>query len=92
MDICNSKDCQKELLSSCTKMLGCGHPCSGVKGEKDCLPCLREGCCEKFADKLGNQKGDDYCAICYVESLTAAPSIQCGCGHIFHLKCVKKRF
>lgn len=33
--------------------------------------------------------GDDYCNICFVESLHAAPSIRLKCGHVFHIKCVK---
>lgn len=41
IDICNNKDCQELASSACTKMLPCGHPCGGVKGEQKCLPCLR---------------------------------------------------
>jgi E3 ubiquitin-protein ligase MYCBP2 len=38
------------------------------------------------------QKGDDYCAICYVEALDSSPSVRSVCGHIFHQKCLAKRF
>lgn len=41
---------------------------------------------------MKDQKGDDYCNICFVESLEASPCIKCECGHIFHEKCLKKRY
>jgi len=35
--------------------------------------------------------GDDYCTICYVEGLSAAPSVQLLCGHVLHWQCVQKK-
>jgi E3 ubiquitin-protein ligase MYCBP2 len=40
-DICSSKDCQDIAKGACNKTLPCSHPCSGVKDEKKCLPCLK---------------------------------------------------
>ncbi len=34
---------------------------------------------------------DDYCTICYVEGLSAAPSVQLLCGHVLHWQCVKRK-
>ena len=83
MDICTNKECSELAKTACTKILGCGHPCSGVAGEKKCLPCLNEKCCEDNAE-LNGQTGDDYCNVCFIESLTASPCIRSACGHIFH--------
>ena len=57
----------------CNKTLACGHACSGVKGEKECLPCLH-GCSPPEA-KL-KQDADDMCMICYTEGLSCAPCVQ----------------
>ena len=35
--------------------------------------------------------GDDYCTICYVEGLSAAPCVQLLCGHVLHWQCVQKK-
>lgn len=55
-DICNKKECQESSKSACSRMHPCGHPCRGFAGEKNCIPCLDEKCCEKNAELLG-QKG-----------------------------------
>ncbi|KAM9960087.1 hypothetical protein ACTFIW_009212 [Dictyostelium discoideum] len=43
-----------------------------------------------------NQKSNDYCNICWTDSLSSEPCIQLECGHIFHKKCcssvLKKRW
>lgn len=89
-DVCNDQECMQKLAIACPNLLQCGHPCPGHDGEDKCLPCLN-GECEE-AKKLNlNQKGEDYCNICYVEGLSAAPCIQIGCGHIFHYECLTKR-
>jgi len=44
-----------------------------------CLPCLH--CDLKTAD--------EYCLICYCDSLSAQPCIQLQCGHVFHAACVR---
>ena len=86
-DICSKKECQEEVKKACAKVLECGHSCRGVVGEKHCLPCLAEGCCETNAGLMG-QRGEDYCAICYIEALDSSPCVRSICGHIFHNKCL----
>jgi E3 ubiquitin-protein ligase MYCBP2 len=38
-----------------------------------------------------SSNADDYCTICYVEGLSAAPSVQLMCGHVLHLHCVLQK-
>ncbi|CAD8152124.1 unnamed protein product [Paramecium octaurelia] len=84
-DICQERECQEKAQFACNKMLACRHPCPGFKNEQICSTCLNEQCCK------GDQKGDDYCNICFVEGLKNAPVIQSKCGHIFHYTCILKR-
>jgi len=35
------------MRNACKKLQKCGHPCCGVRGEKECPPCLFEDCLEK---------------------------------------------
>jgi Ring finger domain len=32
---------------------------------------------------------DDYCSVCFTESIGSAPSIRLDCGHIFHFRCIQ---
>jgi E3 ubiquitin-protein ligase MYCBP2 len=89
-DICPKKECQEVSKSACSKMLPCGHSCKGFAGEKKCMPCLEEKCAAANPELMG-QKGEDYCPICYVEALDAAPCLRSACGHIFHYRCIAKR-
>lgn len=57
-------------------------PILGVHDEANCLPCLQ--CTPGLA-----QDKDDYCNICWTEPLGAAPCLQLGCGHIFHMSCIQ---
>ena len=41
--VCTQPDCQEYSKQACVKHLPCGHPCNGIAGEAECLPCLR-GC------------------------------------------------
>lgn len=68
-------------------MLPCGHPCGGCSGEQTCLPCLQEGCGVAGL----TQSGADFCNICWVEELAAAPCVLLRCGHLFHYACVRKK-
>lgn len=79
--LCSSEDCRALALRSCDKMLGCGHPCCGVRDEPECLPCL-------FGCGDGKVDGDMNCGICYLEALARQPTIQLGCGHAFHADCL----
>ncbi|CAD8181444.1 unnamed protein product [Paramecium pentaurelia] len=84
-DICQENECQEKAQYACNKILACKHPCPGFKNEQICSTCLNDQCCK------GDQKGDDYCNICFVEGLKNAPIIQSKCGHIFHYTCILKR-
>ncbi|GAB6023050.1 hypothetical protein CHUAL_007142 [Chamberlinius hualienensis] len=85
-NVCNDHDCQEHARAACSKMLSCGHACSGIKNELICLPCLH-GCGGVSSLK---QDADDMCMICFTEALSCAPAIQLGCGHVFHLQCCRK--
>jgi hypothetical protein len=39
-DVCRKSDCMALMNKSCDKMLPCGHPCRGLAGETNCMPCL----------------------------------------------------
>lgn len=91
--VCAEKDCQDHAKVICTKTLPCGHPCNGVQGEEDCLPCLC-GCKtavkeddSEVKSKLHHlkQDADDMCMICYTENLSCAPCIQVSVVGLFSL-------
>lgn len=90
-DICDAADCRDQMKEACSKVHSCGHSCSGIIREKTCLPCLKGDCALKASAELHGENEDSYCSLCYVESLSEAPCIQSQCGHIFHLKCLRKR-
>lgn len=71
---------------ACLSTTLCGHLCGGVRGEAQHLPCLKEDCRPE-----GHTNGEDYCNICWVEDLASQPSVDIGCGHIFHFKCITER-
>lgn len=83
---CLNPECIKKNKSACKEILKCGHMCYGTKKTK-CLPCLVADCKEHTAVVTT----DDYCNICYVDSLGQSPCIELNCGHIFHYKCVIDR-
>jgi len=37
------------------------------------------------------ETGDDYCKLCYTESLENAPCVALDCGHVIHARCALKR-
>lgn len=66
LNVCNSAECLEKRASSCEKTLACGHNCCGIRGERQCLPCLEEECSfHKVADP--GVTADDYCNICFTE-------------------------
>jgi len=83
---CNSFECTERFENSCKKTLNCGHKCYGHKNECSCLPCIDPECKEYFDPY--KQKADDYCAICYSESLENAPLVRSDCNHLVHHHCV----
>eukprot|EP00494_Astrolonche_serrata_P031945 UN32214 len=86
-NICNNPLCLEKRKNACVHTLPCGHPCFGIRGEKECPPCLHPECQEE--EKIVNiQKCDEFCNICFSDSLSSRPVIQLDCGHIFHHSCV----
>eukprot|EP01105_Mastigella_eilhardi_P011025 TRINITY_DN253_c1_g1_i2.p1 TRINITY_DN253_c1_g1~~TRINITY_DN253_c1_g1_i2.p1 ORF type:complete len:811 (+),score=195.14 TRINITY_DN253_c1_g1_i2:140-2572(+) len=85
-DVCAEQECRNKAEVCCTKRLLCGHACNGVRGEAQCPPCMHPDCL-----KDAQQSADDFCNVCWVESLSAAPCIKLECGHIFHYACIKKK-
>mmetsp|Transcript_12763 Transcript_12763/g.50966 ORF Transcript_12763/g.50966 Transcript_12763/m.50966 type:complete len:819 (+) Transcript_12763:60-2516(+) len=84
-DVCEDEECKEKMAGSCTRLLPCGHPCGGIAGEEHCLPCLHEDCATT------DVTAEDYCNICWVESLGSAPALRLRCGHVFHHACVCKK-
>ncbi|KAI6207356.1 RCR-type E3 ubiquitin transferase [Aphelenchoides besseyi] len=80
---CSYNECRKLLKDACTKILSCGHWCSGIRNEQQCLPCFN---CPTTDSR---QDGDDLCVICFTDRLGGAPCIRVGCGHFFHFGCVR---
>jgi len=85
-DVCVQEECAAKRALSCTKMLSCGCPCGGVRDEPECLQCLKHEL--KIAE--------EFCPICYVESLREAPCVRSNgtsnnCNHTFHFACVKTK-
>ena len=84
--------------------LECGHACGGICDEKTHVECLQvrpfrcflcviestlRGQCKPSADD--DAPGGEWCAICYVDALEAAPVIKLQCGHLLHFGCVQRR-
>lgn len=84
-DVCKSEECVEKSKLSCKRYNPCGHPCGGILDEQQCLPCLQ---CQNSSSE---QNADDYCNICWVESLGSAPAVRLKCGHVFHYTCVKSK-
>ncbi|XP_060843295.1 E3 ubiquitin-protein ligase MYCBP2 isoform X2 [Rhopalosiphum padi] len=87
-NVCANDECQLHAQTGCQRILKCGHLCGGIKGETKCLPCLH-GCDSEENPSL-KQDADDMCMICFTDALSAAPSIQLICGHVFHYQCCKR--
>jgi len=89
-DVCNSPDCLSRRDIACDRYLPCGHACGGVRGEKECLPCLKADCPSHVSSGL-EEDDDSYCTICYTEGLGQAPTIRLGCGHYYHFECITSK-
>lgn len=83
--VCDSEECVLNAERSCLKTLACGCVCCGIRDEEECLPCL--------VHDFDEDQSEEMCAICYVEELQQAPSIQMTgeCRHVFHLQCVREK-
>ncbi|CAG9311497.1 unnamed protein product [Blepharisma stoltei] len=80
--VCSEAACLELYENSCKKILPCGHQCFGTNGETECFPCLEEECAQ------GGPTIYDYCAICYIDGLGAAPCVKLICGHLLHYHCL----
>ena len=82
------------MKQSCNKIMPCGHPCKGFRGEAKCIGCLDETCIKNHNlalphdKRLESMNGESYCGICQLSGLGDEPSIILGCGHIFHVNCI----
>eukprot|EP00300_Choanocystis_sp_HF-7_P008386 c15877_g1_i1.p1 GENE.c15877_g1_i1~~c15877_g1_i1.p1 ORF type:complete len:651 (+),score=123.57 c15877_g1_i1:2-1954(+) len=89
-NVCRDEMCQERAGRSCTKLLGCGHCCGGIRNERECMPCLR-GCGQGTEGVLPlSQDDNDMCMICWTDPLSLAPSVRLDCGHVFHEECISR--
>jgi hypothetical protein len=56
--VCHRLACRKKVEAACSKTLTCGHPCGGVRGEPECLPCLRCPKAEAPLKEAGEKDGE----------------------------------
>jgi hypothetical protein len=105
--ICAGQACVDRDKLACKRVLTCGHSCPGAGCDKTtCLPCFHEECwpsqqqfrAVSVACGAGSEHSsgvtqcpDEYCAICYVEPLKAAPVIQLACKHVVHAHCAQAK-
>ena len=82
--VCEAVGCRRKGEASCSVSKPCGHLCHGRRGERPCTSCLTEGC----EDCHPQQNCEDFCVICYCETLSEAPCIELECGHVFHFHCL----
>mmetsp|Transcript_40039 Transcript_40039/g.89835 ORF Transcript_40039/g.89835 Transcript_40039/m.89835 type:complete len:530 (-) Transcript_40039:111-1700(-) len=80
--------CAEKERRGCGRRHECGHWCGGVHGEDRCLPCLHPGC-KQAVEGPPVPDGDEWCGICWIEPLRAAPAIQLKCGHVLHQHCAE---
>ena len=73
--ICQKPDCQKWKDQCCMHILECGHPCPGIRDEKEHIVC--------------GECSFEVCCIC-AEPLNSMPSIKLKCGHYSHLLCAQE--
>ena len=91
--VCKDAECAQKKRFACPKRLDCTHLCCGVAGEPECLRCLHQDCVKNQKEelKIDLMDGEDYCNICWIEGLNAAPCIELTCHHVFHYACLAKR-
>ena len=87
IDTGNDVNAEEEgFIATCTKTLKCGHKCNGVKGERNCPPCLHTDCAGKHYN--GDINADELCGICFTSELGAEACTKLSCGHVFHTGCL----
>eukprot|EP01084_Bolivina_argentea_P011645 21770_1 len=83
--VCTGAECLEKRRWSCDVVHPCGHNCIGLMGH-ECIPCLNEKCLSKQAAAELNE--EEYCNICWVDPLRAAPCVKLTCKHYFHFMCL----
>ena len=86
--ICSALECRRKGRAACTRLLRCGHYCGGLRGERECPPCLQEPCSLGAKDASAGGEGGGLCVVC-LDPLTAAPCLRLQCGHMLHLACAQ---
>ena len=81
--VCTAAECLEKRRWSCDLVHKCGHNCIGLMGH-DCIDCMHPDCAPKNADI----NDEDFCNICWVDPLRAAPCVELQCGHYFHFMCL----
>jgi hypothetical protein len=92
--VCTSDECRAKQRVACEHVHPCSHACGGLRFEQTHLPCLVDECEQGEAARAAakvSQVSDDFCNICWVDPLCGAPTLQLGCGHLFHLACAQRR-
>lgn len=84
-DICDNEECYDKYTQVCNKVLHCNHPCNGIVNEKICTGCLHNECTTVDNKSVDGQQ---FCTICYTDSLLSAPCIRLDCGHVYHYECI----
>lgn len=88
---------EKERRGCGRRHIECGHWCGGVHGETQCLPCLNSECRKRrmVSSSSGSSTqqalpdAEEWCSICWTESIGSAPSVRLDCGHVLHHHCVE---
>jgi len=82
--VCTDPECLEKKRWSCDLVHSeCGHNCIGLMGH-ECIECLDRECQPKGAPLTD----DEFCNICWVDPLRAAPCVELECGHYFHFMCL----
>ena len=57
--VCNNDECMSKYDESCHKILYCGHPCIGIKQEKECPNCIHKDCVKQRMQESKNERKDN---------------------------------
>jgi len=85
-NVCHLAECQERRQQSCGKIHECGHPCIGIRHERECPPCFHPECVPK-----GGSTHEEFCSICWTEGWSAAPCVQLKCRHVVHYHCLMQK-
>ena len=89
--VCRDINCIALTEKMCNKVLPCTHACNGCANEPACLPCLHPQCVKLNEIATLSADSEQYCSVCFTDSLAYGPCIQFKCKHIFHLDCIQSK-